>query len=50
MDKPSEPRKKIFNRNEDLTVKINYCILEIIADGVILSDFLREKKRFLTWQ
>lgn len=45
-----EVRKKVFNKGEGLVIKINYCILEIISDGVILSDFLREKKKFLTWQ
>lgn len=39
-----------MNINESVSLKINYSILEIINDGIIVSDFLKERKKFITWQ
>lgn len=36
-----EKRIKIINKNEPVLLKVNYSIIEVINDGVILSDFLR---------
>jgi hypothetical protein len=40
---------KIFNKAKTLFIKINYTIIEVMSDGIVLSDLLKEKRKFLTW-
>ena len=44
-----EIQEKRYTKDQPLAIKVNYVRVEIIKEGLVISDFLREKKKFLTW-